>query len=76
MLITAAPARTARAIPRAESAHVIRWPSGSGMFSVRAPGPTGGATAAPTTEARQPDAGLAESASGAWLVRPIRFGSA
>jgi hypothetical protein len=121
-------------MPRAESAHVIRWPSGSGRLSVRAPGqtpsmptpfaaaaatvvvavpwkspsagpptvvmlepaisgwltsiivsttpisglsgPTGGATAVPTTEARQPDAGLAESGSGAWVRWPMRFGSA
>ena len=132
MLITAAPARTARAIARAESEQRICCPFGSGTLSARAPGQmpsiptplagaaatvavavpwksasgpppsvvmfdpaisgwvasrtvstsaisglvgaTGGATAPPTTKSRQP--ACADSGSGAWVGRAIRFGSA
>jgi hypothetical protein len=39
-------------------------------------GPAGGATASPTTAARQLEPGCAESGSGACRRRAIRFGSA
>ena len=75
MLITAAPgARRRAAMPRAESAQVIRWPSGSGTLSARAPGqmprmPTPLAGAAATVRVAVPWKSRERGAAGGRDVR-------